>query len=79
VAEQKYLETCFVCKAAFQFGPHAYRGRRVPAWNMMVCNDCYDGNWDGIVPAVRPHLIPYLESLGLTVKHNAKGWIDWPK
>jgi hypothetical protein len=78
MADDRMMLDCFLCKRAFQFGPHIHNGKRIPEWEMMVCDGCYKGNWDGIVPGTRPHLIPYLKSRGLEVKPNAKGWIDWP-
>jgi hypothetical protein len=39
----------------------------------MVCNACYNSNWDGIVPDTYPHLASRIESLGIDVSHNAKG------
>ena len=50
----------------------------VPEWDIMVCSNCYDFSWDGIVPSVRPHLVFHLESKGIPVKLNKNGWIDWP-
>ena len=72
------MAECFLCKRAFQFGEHIYAGKRIPAWDIMVCDSCYKGNWDGIVPGTRPHLVPYLQSRGIKVTYNASGWIDWP-
>jgi len=75
----RFTIPCFLCGNHFQFGPHAYHGRRIPDWDIMVCNTCYNANWDGIVPNSYPRLMPYLESLGFNVQLNKKGWIDWPK
>ena len=69
---------CFFCSRPFRFGPHISNGKRIAAWDVMVCTRCYQGNWDGIVPTTRPHLVPYLESRGVAVKLNANGWIDFP-
>jgi hypothetical protein len=44
----------------------------------MVCSNCYDFSWDGIVPSVRPHLASHLVSKGIPVKLNKNGWIAWP-
>jgi hypothetical protein len=77
VAETPHMIKCFLCELPFQFGPHVYNGRRIPEWDI-VCSGCYKGNWDGIVPETRPHLLPYLKSKGIDVKPNAQGWIDWP-
>ncbi len=76
--EPKYICECFLCKRRFQFGPQVYDGKRIPSWNVMVCRNCYDANWDGIVPETHPHLIPYLQSRGGRVALNEHGWISWP-
>jgi hypothetical protein len=77
-ARLEKLEAWFLCRQAFEFGSRAYEGRRIPAWEMMVCTSCYESNWDGIVPEAFPHLIPYLKSRGVEIKLNARGRIDWP-
>lgn len=69
---------CFLCRQPFRFGPHEYRGRRIPPWDIMVCEICFQGNWDGIVPTTHPHLLEHLKVRGIKVGLNAKGWIDWP-
>jgi hypothetical protein len=56
-AEKPYFETCFLCRFPFQFGRHAYDGRRIPQWDIMVCMPCFQGNWDGIVLLVTPVLL----------------------
>jgi hypothetical protein len=77
-AADKTMIECFLCKRPFQFGEHIYDGRRVHAWDVMICNGCDKRNWDGVVPSARPHLVPFLQSKGIPVKLNAKGWIDIP-
>jgi hypothetical protein len=69
---------CFLCRQSFHFGPHRYDGRRIPEWNTMVCDTCHKANWDGIGPDTHPHVEPYLRTLGIEVRRNAKGWIDFP-
>jgi hypothetical protein len=78
MSEIPYTVECFLCKKSFQFGPHIYHGRKIPAWGMIVCTGCYTENWDGIVPEVQTHLIPYLRLKGIEVKPNQQGRIDWP-
>jgi hypothetical protein len=76
--DPKHFEACFLCRQAFEFGSRApYEGRRIPAWEMMVCTSCYESNW--VVPEAFPHLIPYLKSRGVEVRLNTIGWIDWPR
>ena len=71
--DPKQFEACFLCRQAFEFGSRAYEGRSIPAWEMIVCTSWYESNWDGIVPEVFPHLIPYLKSRRVEVTLNARG------
>jgi hypothetical protein len=77
--EQKHFETCFLCKKSFEFGSDVYRGRQIPVWNIMVCNDCREGNWDGIAPETHPDLISYLKSRNIEATLNVMDLIEWPK
>jgi len=77
--DPKFFEECFLCKRSFQFGPHRYAGRRIPQWNIMICEGCDNGNWDGIVPSRSPQLIAHLHTLGVEIRLNEKGWIDLPR
>jgi hypothetical protein len=36
------------------------------------------GNHDGIVLAQYPHLVEYLNTKGIPVQLNDRGWLDWP-
>lgn len=74
----KFLYECFLCGRDFQFGPHVYDGKHIGPWNIQVCRGCYQGNWDGIVIEGRPKLVEHLKSLGIEIKRNARGWVDWP-
>jgi len=69
---------CFLCGGQFQFGPNAYLGKPVPAWDIMVCNNCHAWNRDGIVPETYPHLVEHLEARGTRPEKNAEGRILWP-
>lgn len=73
---ERLKETCFLCAQAFQYGPHVYHGKRIPAWNMLVCERCLRGNWDGIVP--QDSLLKYLRENGYPETYNEKGWLKWP-
>jgi len=77
--DKPILYKCFICNSQFQFGPHAYNGRAVNAWDIMVCTTCYNANHDGIVPATHQRLLDHLRSKGIEPKLNASGWIDWPR
>lgn len=41
---------CCTCYKDFKFGPHEYRGRKIIAYDIMVCDSCFRGNWDGWQP-----------------------------
>jgi hypothetical protein len=69
---------CALCKRSFQFGPHRYDGRKVQAWDVMLCSTCVSGNWDGIVPGSWPGFIKDLEARGIAIKLNDQGWLPIP-
>ena len=70
---------CLLCGRSFGFGEHRYDGRRIQAWDIMVCNTCYGANWDGIVPGSYPRLDSHFKANGISPQYNAKGYIEWPK
>jgi hypothetical protein len=77
--DPKAVYDCFLCQRAFQFGPHVYRGERIPEWDVMVCYSCRRSNSGGIVPAGHPHLVAHLQERGIEVRLNEKGRIEWPR
>lgn len=78
IASDAIMVKCFLCGKSFQAGPHAYHGRHVKVWGINFCAPCDEGNHDGIVPDVHPHLVKHLKDIGIEVRLNAKGWIDLP-
>jgi hypothetical protein len=79
VADEFFYCDCFLCKRSFKIGPHLYEGKRIPSWNIMICDTCRDSNWDGIVPNSHKDLVEYLEVQGIEIHLNEKGWINIPK
>ena len=69
---------CFLCNQPFQFGPHAYNGRPVRAWDVMLCDRCLRANHDGIVLDEHPRLAALLRERGITIELNEKGWLPIP-
>jgi hypothetical protein len=70
---------CFVCDQTFGFGdrPGMYDGKPVQGWDrVMICNQCRDSNWDGLVPT--PDRLKKLAEKGIKPKYNQKGWIIIP-
>ena len=74
----KFYFRCFLCENDFQFGPHIYDGRNIPAWGIMVCLSCYTSNCDGIARHFDSKLVAHLESPGAPISRNDKGSIDFP-
>ena len=63
----------------FQFGPHAYNGRKINPWGgIMICDKCEGANWDGIVLEMHPMLAAHLQKIGVNPVMNAKGWLPIP-
>src|ERR1700704_721238 len=76
MATYKHMIQCFLCKRQFQFGAHVYEGDRVRDWDVMVCHRCRRANYEGIVPAVHPHLIAHLKRKGIKAEINARDGSD---
>lgn len=69
------METCFVCRRAFQYGPGRYDGRLITAWDELVCDRCMENNHGGIVPETYTHIMPALRAKGIEPRLNANGFI----
>lgn len=68
-------EICFFCNKCFQFGHGSYKGRKIVGYEIMVCNSCYEVNWDGWSPHLEYKLLKYLENSGIPVpQRNSQGW-----
>lgn len=67
---------CFACGGEFQFGPHIYAGKHIPAYKVTVCTTCYSANWDGWAPVYEPEILKHLKAEGIVVPlRNAGGWL----
>jgi hypothetical protein len=75
--DQPIVGTCFLCNKHFRDGPGAY-GKYVRQWDITVCSDCYRRNQEGIVPDQNHHLLEHLNTKGIKIKLNDRGWLDWP-
>ena len=78
MATYKHMIQCFLCEPQFQFGARVYEGGWVRDWDVMVCHRCRRANFEGIVPALYPHLIARLKRKGIKAETNARGWLRWP-
>ena len=62
----KMMISCDLCRGGFQFGPHRYAGRKVVAWDVLICDTCHSMNWDGLDPHRHPELMRRLREQGVT-------------
>jgi len=76
--DKPIIYRCFLCTKPFQFGPQAYHGKHIRQWAIEVCSQCYAANHDGIVSEENPRLLEHLNTMGVKVQLNDKGYIDWP-
>ena len=69
------MEVCDICGARVQLGPHVYGGKRIPRYQITICQDCWNENQDGYGPAVEEKFLAHLKALGIPEPaRNAKGW-----
>ena len=72
----KFMRPCDVCGSIFQYGRHLYAGRWLIRYQLLACDDCLRGNWDGWGPMAEPKILDHLMSKGLPEPaRNEKGWL----
>ena len=72
----KFMQKCFTCGSAYQFGPGRYDGKHVARYEIDVCKSCYEGNWDGWRPDLGEKIIAHLKKNELPVPPmNAEGFL----
>lgn len=62
---------CGFCHKEFQYGPHRYAGRKIVAWNVLICETCDDMNHDGLDPHRHMKLVQRLKGEGVHLD-----WLD---
>jgi hypothetical protein len=71
----KMMQTCKLCSADFQFGPHIYEGKHIARYNLTVCKECWLGNWDGWGPAAEGAFVEHMKATGQALPaRNPAGW-----
>jgi hypothetical protein len=71
----KIMQTCGLCGASFQFGPHVYDGKYITRYQLAVCHGCWRSNHDGWSPSLEAKFIAHLKAKGVPLpERNAKGW-----
>lgn len=72
----KFMFTCPLCRSKFQHGPHKYVGHFMKKYDIMVCNSCWVGNWNGWASIYEEILINHLKEKVLPIpERNEKGWL----
>jgi hypothetical protein len=79
--QNKDFRDCFLCETPFQYGPGLYDGKYITTWKILICNRCLGANHDGIVLGYpeSAKLERHLRDMGISVRLNAKGWLDIPR
>ncbi len=63
--EERFMFACDLCGSQYQHGPHRYEGHKLQRYGMMVCDSCWESNWDGWAPHYESRIIESAESKGL--------------
>lgn len=72
----KCMIDCFLCGRDFQHGQHRYQGRNAHYYGFMVCDTCWEANWDGWGPVWEPKIIAHLNVNGIPIpRRNEAGWL----
>ena len=72
---EKIMKPCDLCDHSFQFGPQRYEGQYLNHYEMLLCEGCYKGNWDGFAPHYEEKIKAHLNSKGIPLpERNEKGW-----
>ncbi len=70
----KIIERCDLCGQGFQYGPVAYCGTYVFAYQVVVCNKCYAASSDGWASTLEEMVTRNLNANGLKIpERNMKG------
>lgn len=66
---------CQLCDHSHQAGPHRWDGRKIPAYNLWVCNGCFNSNHDGWGPALEPAFVAHMVRVDIALPaRNDDGW-----
>jgi len=65
---------CQMCSAEFLVGRQGHDGRYIPAYDLHVCDSCYDCNVIGWSPLYETKLLQHIKQKSITTpKRNEKG------
>ena len=65
---------CGVCHNEFQFSKHKYNGKYIRSYDLWVCTNCWESNWDGWSPCREPKILEHLKEKNLSIPNrNSKG------
>jgi len=67
LSSEKIIQTCDLCGSPYQHGPHRYEGHKAHLYGIMVCDSCWQDNWDGWNPRFEEKLLSVLKEKGLPI------------
>jgi hypothetical protein len=56
---------CPICDETFRYGPDAYEGQYILAYEITTCSICYKGYWDGWGGFAEPVILAHLKAKGI--------------
>ncbi len=73
------IQRYFLCKQPLSVQTaRPYHNKYIHQWGIEVCSTCHSANHDGIVLAQHPHLEARINTKGIKIELNERGWLDWP-
>lgn len=70
----KIMYKCFMCGREYQHSEGIYDGRKCEVYDFIVCNRCFEFNWDGWSIGDEEKILKHLRSKGIEPpKRNGKG------
>lgn len=74
---EKFIFDCHICGSKYQHGPHICQGHRLELYGDIICCDtCWKGNWDGWNQDRELTLLNHLKAKGLPIPpRNSKGFL----
>jgi len=71
----KSTYSCDICNTSVQLGPQNWTGKYIASYKMIVCDACWNGNWDGWGPTAEDKFKEHLSKNNIPLpERNTNGW-----
>jgi len=70
--EIKITATCFACGREHQTGPHRWEGHWLKGYDIQVCNNCWEANWEGWDQMTEGRLLAHMKANSIAVPARNK-------